>query len=127
VTAVTELHLGGLGAHGAGNQLVAQTDTEDGYAGVLKHLGEVLGGGSQGGRVTGTVGHEETIVVLTSEGGEVVIPRNDQDLHTAGQKATQLVVLHTDIQAEHTHSTAGGVLEGDIGGGSEEAGFTDGD
>jgi hypothetical protein len=106
VTAVTELHLGSLGADGAGNQLVTQTDTENGCASILEHLGEVLGGDIQGGRVTGTVGHEETVEVLSSKGREIVVPRDDQDFNATGEQAAQLVILHTNIQAEHADSTA---------------------
>jgi hypothetical protein len=125
VTTVTELHLGGLGADGAGNQLVTETNAEDGYPGILEHLGEVVDSDCQSRRVTGTVGHEQTVVVLSSKGGEVIVPRDNHDLHTASKQATQLVVLHTNIQAKNTHSTAGGMLEGDVRGWCEEAGLAD--
>ncbi|KAF3384345.1 hypothetical protein F1880_003105 [Penicillium rolfsii] len=127
VATVTEQHLGGGSADGAGNQLVTETDTEDWCPGILQGLGQVVDSGGQGGGVTRTVGNEQTVVVLASQGGEIVVPGHDHDLDATGKQAAQLVIFHTNIQAQNPDGAARRVLEGHIGWGSVELGLTDGD
>lgn len=127
VTTVTELHLLGLSTDGTGNQLMTKTDTENGNSVLFHGLGQIGDGSGEGGRVTRTVRNEQTIVVLAGEGREIVIPGNDQNLNATCKQATQLVELHTDVQAENADGTTGGVFEGNVLGGREETGFLDRD
>ncbi|KAI3479544.1 hypothetical protein L1887_58356 [Cichorium endivia] len=113
VATVTELELLGLGTGGESEQLVTETDTEDGdHVGALalEQLGDAGDGGAARDRVTGTVGDEETV-----EGGdvgeEVVVPRDDVELDAAGGEASNLVVLHTDVERKDADGATGGVEE----------------
>ncbi|GKT92902.1 LOW QUALITY PROTEIN: hypothetical protein Ct61P_10752 [Colletotrichum tofieldiae] len=110
VASVAELHLLRLGSRGAGEQLVAQADTEDRGLGLVHGSLDVLDGGLQHGRVTRAVGEEETVVLLAGLLHQVVVPGADQDLNATLQKASQLVVLHTNIQTQHADGPAGRVL-----------------
>ena len=105
VAAVTELHLEGLGAGGASEKLVTKTDTEDGCPGLLHSGLNVLDGVLHDRWVTGSVGQEETVVVLSSERREVIVPGHDLDLNTALDEAAQLVELETDINTQNTHGS----------------------
>jgi hypothetical protein len=87
----------------------------------------VLHSGLHHSWVTGTVGDEETVVVLASELGEVVVPRDLEDFDASPYQASQLVVFETDVDGDHAHRTAGGVLEGGCGVWRVELGFLDGD
>lgn len=82
VASVTKLHLDRVGTNSPGEQLVSETDTEDGDFAFLHSLGDVLHSSGDRGWVTGTVGEEETVIFASSEGMEIVIPRNDQDFNT---------------------------------------------
>jgi hypothetical protein len=104
VTTVTELHLLGGGTSSTGEELVSQADTEDGDLVLLEDRGDVLDGVLEDGGVTRTVGEEKT-VELVDVGGDVVVPRANKDLDTTLEEAPQLVVLHTDIEAQNTDST----------------------
>ena len=127
VTAVTELHLLGLGTGRAGDQLVTQTDTKDRGAALIERLGQVFDGFRGHDGVTGSVRNEQTIVVLARKGREIVVPGDDQDFDTASQQTTQLVELQADVQAQHADRTARGVFEGLVLGGRVEFGFLNGD
>ena len=124
---VTELHLLSLGTGGACNQLVTQTDTEDGGSAFFEGFGQVCDGGGGHGRVTGTVGDEQTIIVLPGEVREIIIPGNNQDFNSTGKQATQLVEFQTHVQAKYPDWTAGGVFEGNILRRREKSGFLEGD
>ncbi|KAH0294696.1 carbamoyl-phosphate synth, partial [Aureobasidium sp. EXF-3399] len=101
VASVTVLHLDRLGTGGAGEQLVSQTDTEDGNSGLADVGLNVLDSLLHQCRVTRTVGDEETIVLLASQGREVVVPGDDLDLYTTLDEASKLVVLETDVNADN--------------------------
>jgi len=45
------------------------------------------------GRITRTVGNEETIIVFASKGWEVIVPGADHNFHTSSKKAAQLIVF----------------------------------
>ena len=105
VTAVTELHLEGLGAGGTSKKLVTETDTEDRCPGLLHSGLNVLNGVLHDGWITRSVGQEETIVVLACQGGEIVVPWHDLDLHAALDEAAQLVEFETDINTQNTHGS----------------------
>lgn len=100
VTAVSELHFLCLGPDGSSEQLMAQANTEDGCAVLLNGGGNAIHGGIHDSRITRTVGDEQTIVVFSSERREVIVPRTHQDFYTALEEASQLVVLHTDVETE---------------------------
>ena len=105
VAAVTELHLEGFGAGSASEQLVSKTDTEDRCPGLLQSCLNVLDSVLHHGGVTGSVGQEETVVLLACELGEIVVPWHDLDFHAARDEAAQLVELETDINTENTHGS----------------------
>lgn len=127
VAAVTELHLDSAGSSCSGEELVAQADTEDGD--------DILGDGGrdplhsllQDSRVARTVGQEETIVLNSSTRSEVVIPGAHEDLDTPLEEASQLVVFHTDVDAENSHGAPRRVLESRAGGGLVQLGGLDRD
>jgi len=105
VPTVTELHLDGIGAGSASQQLVSKTDTEDGCSRLLHRGPDVLDSILHHSWITRTVGDEQPIVLLTSQLREVVIPRHHLDLDTALDEAAQLVELETDIDTDNTHGT----------------------
>lgn len=127
MTSVTKLHLlcGGTGS--ASQELVTQADTKDGGFVLLHNGGDVLDGSLENGGVTGTVGDEETVVLLAGGLGQVVVPWADHDLNAALEEAAQLVVFHTDVDAQNTNGAAGGVLANTRRGGLVELGCLDGD
>lgn len=105
VAAVTELHLEGFGASSASEQLVSKTNTEDGCPGFLQSRLDVLDCVFHHSWVTGSVGQEETVVLLACQLGEIVVPGHDLDFHAALDEAAQLVELETDINTENTHGS----------------------
>lgn len=125
VTAVTELHLERLGTNGTSNQLVAQANTKDRSSGLLQGLGQIVHSFREHRWVTRTVRHKQTVVVLAGKLGEIVVPRHNENLNTTSKQATQLVELHTNVQAKDTNRAARWVFECDILGGCEKARLTD--
>lgn len=111
VAAVTKLHLQGTCARCSREELVAKADTEDWGAVLLNGGFDVVDGFSHHSWITWAVGDEETIVVLSSKGGEVVVPWAYKDLNTTPDEAPQLVVLESDIQAQYSDWAAGWVDE----------------
>ena len=57
------------------------------------------------GRITWSIGDEQTIIFLASQLREVVVPRDDLNLDTSVDQAAQLVVLQTNIDANNTHGS----------------------
>lgn len=106
---------------------MTQADTEDRGSAFLEGLGQICDGGGGHSRVTGTVGDEQTIIVLPGEVREIIIPGNNQDFDSTGKQATQLVEFQTHVQAKYPDWTAGGVFEGNILRGREKSGFLEGD
>ena len=125
-TAVTKLHLDCAGAGCTGKQLVTKTDTEDGCAGLVHGGLDVLDGSLHHGWVTGTVGDEETIVVLAGELGEVIVPGNLQNLDSPTYEASELIVFETHVDGDDTNRAARRVLERSRGIGRVELGLLDG-
>jgi hypothetical protein len=64
------------------------------------------------GRITRAIGDEEAIVVLTSKGWEIVVPRTDHDLNASLEQTPQLIVLQTNIQAQYTQGSSRWVFQG---------------
>lgn len=111
MTAVSELHLEGLGACGSGQQLMSKTDTENWRSG-LSHGGLDMDNGIlHHGGVTRTVGDEQTVILLAGQFGKVVVPRNDLNLNSALEKAPQLVELETNVHTDDSKGTTGWMLE----------------
>lgn len=106
MSTVTKLQLQGAGTCSSGKQLVSEADTKDWCALLLDGSLDVVDGLGHHGWITWTVGDEETIVVLASKGWEIIVPRAYQNLNTAGDQASELVVLETDVQAEDTDIAA---------------------
>jgi hypothetical protein len=111
VSAVSKLHLGGLGSGGPGKQLVAKANTKDRRAVRGKGLRDALNSCLHYGRVTRAVRDEQAIIFVTGKRWEVVIPGAHEHLDTTFEEAPQLVVLHADIDAEDTDRAARGVLK----------------
>ena len=104
---------------------MSQADAKD-WGSVLFHgRSEVLDCLFHHGGITRTVGDEETIVVFASKTWEVIIPGADQDLYSSRQKASQLVVFQTNIQAQNTYRPARGMFESSRGLGGVEFGCFD--
>jgi hypothetical protein len=82
---------------------------------------------SESGGITRTVRHKQTVIGVFNESREVIIPGNDENLDAASEQAAKLVELETNVQAQHPHGTARGVLQGDIFGRGEELGFANRD
>jgi hypothetical protein len=61
---------------------MSETDAKDGCPAVLQNLFQVLDSGSKGGRVAGTVGDEQPVVIVSEKGREVMIPGNNKDFHS---------------------------------------------
>jgi hypothetical protein len=102
---------------------MTETDTKYGRPSLLERLCQVVNRRRECGWVTRTVRDEKTIIVLSSECGEIVVPGNDKHFNTTSEEATQLVELETDVQAENAEGTAGGVLESNVLRGSEKFRF----
>jgi hypothetical protein len=102
---------------------MTETDTKYGCPGLLECLCQVVNSRRECGWVTRTVGDEKTIIVFSSECGEIVIPGNNKNFYTTSEQATKLVELETDVQAENAKSAAGGVLESNVLGRSEKSRF----
>ncbi|CAI6053242.1 unnamed protein product [Clonostachys chloroleuca] len=101
VASISELHLLCLGSGGSGEELVSQANTKH-WGLVLLHRGrDVLGGGVDNGRVTGTVGDEETIILVAGILHDVMVPGDHEDLDAALEEASELVVLHTHIDTQN--------------------------
>lgn len=112
---VSVLELEGRGSRGASEKLVTEADTEDGEGAELDGLGEVGGGSGEGGGVAGSVRDEKPIEGLLGRGEVVVVPGNDLELDSTLDEAANLVVLHSDVDAEDAKGAAGGVKEGSDG------------
>lgn len=96
VGTVTVLELDGAGASGESQQLVTQADTEDGDLGSLHKTLQVVDSVLAVSRVTGTVGDEDTVEVVSDlVDGEV--EGEDSDASTAANQAPQDVLLNTTV------------------------------
>lgn len=127
VATVTELHLLRCGARSAGEELVAQADTKDGSLVLLHDSRNVLNRLFEDSWVTRTIGDEQTIVLFTSGLCKIIVPGADEDLDTALEEASELVVFHADVDAQDTDGAAGWMLANDICGRLVELGGLDGD
>ena len=50
--------------------------------------------------ITRTVGDEQTVVLFFSE---IIVPRNNQQFNTSSDKASNLVILHTNINNNNSN------------------------
>ena len=99
-TAVTVLKLVRGGTGGKRQQLVTQTDTKDGTGRVEgQGILDGLDGGGTHGRITGTIGKEQTLPLnVFGVGLEIVVEGNDGELHLVRlDEVTDDVELHTAI------------------------------
>ncbi|RUS29418.1 LOW QUALITY PROTEIN: hypothetical protein BC938DRAFT_480691 [Jimgerdemannia flammicorona] len=112
VTAVTVLHLLGLGAGGEGQELVAQTNTKDRFRGGLEHGAETSDGGLDHGRVAWPVGDKDAVELGDGLGGKVVVPGDDLELNATVDEAADLVELHAHIDGDDAQRAAARVLNG---------------
>lgn len=105
VTSVAVLHLLGLSPCCKGQQLVTKTNTEDGDSlstSQRQQLPDVGNGRCTRGWVTWTVRDEETVKGLRLDRGvqEVVVPRDNLEFDSTAGEASDLIVLHTDIEGQ---------------------------
>ena len=115
--AVTELHLVGASTCGESEQLVAETDTEDGNVGGDRPLQLVDGGLSHLG-ITGTVTEEDSVVLLAMS-LQVVVEGHHRHLHLTLAQTANDVVLDTAVHSHNAGRHAGvehaRLLDGHLG------------
>jgi len=92
VGSVTVLELDGASADSKSQELVTQTDTHDGNVRGFHKTGKVVNSSLAMGRVTGTVGDEDTVKVLRNLVDGVVV-REDGNGSTSADQATKDVLL----------------------------------
>jgi hypothetical protein len=108
VGAVAVLELDGAGTDGKSEQLVAEADAHDGDGGGLHKASEVVDSLLAVGRVTGTVGDEDTIVVLSDLVDGVVVGE-DGDGRATADEASKDVLLDTAVQKSDVEGSTGGL------------------
>lgn len=115
VSPVTVLELDGASASSQSQQLVTQANTKDGHLRRLHQAAQVVGGGLAVSRVTGTVGDEDTIEVVSHlVDGEVKGEHGHAG--TAVDQAAQDVLLDTTIDDSHvTLGVTTAHMEGSLG------------
>jgi hypothetical protein len=110
VSTVSELHLESARASSSSEKLMPKTNTKN-WCPILCHCRCNMFDSLVHDRwITGTVGDEETIVVLASKGWKVIVPRTDQNFYPSLQEAAQLVVLQSNIQTQNTYGSTGRML-----------------
>jgi len=109
---VTVLELDGPAAGSQSQQLVAETDAEDGNLGGLHQTLQVVDSVLAVGGVTGAVGDEDTVEVVGNLVDRVV-EGEDCDASAATNQAAQDVLLHTAIDDS---DVGGGVRSADVEG-----------
>ena len=103
---VTVLELEGAGSCCSGEELVTETDSEDGELGEGEGGSETVDGGGEGGGVSRSVLDEQSVEGLLGRLEVVVVPGDDLDLDSSLDEAPDLVVLHPDVDAEHSEGTS---------------------
>lgn len=112
---VSEFHLEGASSRSSGEQLMAETDSEDGYPAQVHHSSDALNGGLHERGITGTIRNKETVVIRARQRWKIVVPRHDFDLDTPLYQTPQLVIFETNIDANDLDGTPRGMLEGGRG------------
>jgi hypothetical protein len=113
---VTILELDGASTDSKSQKLVTQTNTHDGDVGGLHEAGKVVNGSLAMGRVTGTVGDEDTVKVLRNLVDGVVV-REDSDGSTSADQAAKNVLLDTTVDKGNVKRGTGRLNnEGSLGG-----------
>jgi hypothetical protein len=116
VSPVTVLELDGAGTNSESQKLVAETNTHDRNVGSFHQAGEIVDGSLAMGRVTRTVGDEDTIEVLRDLVDGVVIGE-DCDGSTSANQAAKDVLLDTTVDQSDVERGTGGLNnEGSLGG-----------
>jgi len=116
VGSVTVLELDGASADSKSQELVTQTDTHDGNVRGLHKTGKVVNSSLAMGRVTGTVGDEDTVKVLRNLVDGVVV-REDGNGSTSADQAAKDVLLNTTVDEGNVERGTGRLNnEGSLGG-----------
>jgi len=115
VGAVAVLELDGLGAGGHGEELVAETDAEDGELVVIDDLAKVVSGSAAVGWVAWAVGDEDAVEVLRDV-LDGVVKGKDGDGGAAGDEGAHDVFLDTAVDESDVEVAGGGDVEGLLGG-----------
>lgn len=102
VGAVAVLHLDGAGTGSKGEELVTHANTHDGDLAGLNELAEVVDGVLAVSWVTGTVGDEDTIEVVSNLVDRVVVGERS-DAGATANKATKDVLLDTTVDQSDVH------------------------
>ena len=89
--------LEGLRSRRQGHQLASEADAED-RAVSLQRLPDMVDGFRADGRIAGTVGQEQPVVVHLRE---IVVPRHPHDLDVPGNQAAEDVVLDAAIDQDN--------------------------
>lgn len=91
---------------------MTETDTEDGEGSSFDSFGEHGSSRLESGGITGTVRNEETVERFFVGREVVVIVRDDLEFDSSLREAPDLVVLHSDVDAENSKGSTGRVLKG---------------
>lgn len=108
VGAVAVLELDGAGADGKSEQLVTEADAHNGDGGGLHEASEVVDSLLAMGRVTGTVGDEDTIVMLSNLVDGVVVGE-DGDGRATADEASKDILLDTAVQKSNVEGSTRGL------------------
>lgn len=115
VSTVAVLELDGAGTNGESQKLVTQADTHDGDRRSLHQAGEVVDSLLAMGGVTGAVGDEDTVVVL-SDFLDGIVVGEDGDGGASADQAAKDVLLDTAVDEGNVERSAGGLdNEGSLG------------
>jgi len=116
VSSVTILELDGASTNSKSQKLVSETNTHDRNVGGFHQAGEIVDSSLAMGRVTGTVGDEDTIEVLRDLMDGVIIGK-DCDGSTSADQATKDILLDTAVDQSNVERSTGGLNnEGSLGG-----------
>src|SRR5262249_16262952 len=124
MTAIAEFHFRGLGASSSCKQLMAQTDAEDRGSCFAQSDFQVFDSRFDHCWISRTVREKEAICVLPQQSRKVVIPRYHLDFNTARDKAAELIVFQTNINADDSYGSTGGMAQSLGGFGQVYLGFS---
>lgn len=102
VCTVSVLQLERLSTGGESNELMTHANTHNGDLGALEQFAEVVHGGSAVGRVTGAVGDEDTIEVV-SDLVDGVVEGEAGNTGSTGDETAEDVLLDTAINQSNVH------------------------
>ena len=99
-SSITVLELERVGSGGEGEKLVSETNTEDGEFGEREGFGESRDGRDKSGGISRSVRDEKPVECLFGREKIIVIERNDLELDSTVDETSNLVELHSDVDAD---------------------------